>query len=146
MANPQVHRQGQCFEHFLLFWCCAFFDKNAAEIRLKNDNAKVLVPRLSGRLFWDPHSMKIVRAGNAKSKKSGKIIVFGGYRFLAFFSIAFFTNFVAKIRENQRYGWALFRKKIEKKVVLLLRWCSWLLPGASGHVFCRFWDRFCIRV
>ena len=46
------------------------------------------------------------------------------------------------MHENHNGAQALFRKKIEKKVVLLLRWCSWLLPGASGHVFRRFWGRF----
>ena len=44
--------------------------------------------------------------------------------------------------QNHRYGWACFRKKNDKKVDLLLRWCSWVLPGASGHVFRQFWGRF----
>ena len=43
---------------------------------------------------------------------------------------------------NASGSWACFRKKIEKNVHLLLRWCSGLLPGASGHVFRRFWARF----
>ena len=38
-----------------------------------------------------------------------------------------------KARESQDFG---------TEVVLWLRWCSWLLPGASGHVFRRFWGRF----
>ena len=37
---------------------------------------------------------------------------------------------------------SVLEKKIEQNVHLLLRWCSWVLPVASGHVFRRFGGRF----
>ena len=89
LANPQVHRQGQCFEYFSLSSCFVFFAKNAAENRPKNEAAKVLVKGLSGRLFWYPKSIKCEHGGSAKSQKSRKIRFLEGPIFSSFFRSLF---------------------------------------------------------
>ena len=86
--------------------------------------------------------MKTVRADLEKKRKTAKKKVFGGTRFLTIFWTAKKLFGGTKMGQNHSPGQVIFRKKIEKKVDLLLRWCSWLLPGAPGHVSRQFSNRF----
>ena len=126
-----------CFFRFAFFWPNEL--QKSCWKPIAGTALKKFAPGSSWEPFWDPKSIQVVRATPEKSKKTPKKVVSGGSRFLTIFSIASFIIFWAKMGENHRYGWACFRKKIEKNVHLLLRWCSGLLPGASGHVFRRFW-------
>ena len=113
---------------------------------LKTDRGKSFQKSRSGTLLGAMLGLRIDqnRARDArKIKKTSKKVVLGGSRFLTIFSIAFLTNFGAKMGQTRSPGQVIFRKKIEQNVHLLLPSCSWLRPGASGHVFCRFWGRFC---
>ena len=68
-----------------------------------------------------------------------KKVVFGGYRFLTIFLVAFFVIFGPQNGQNHSGGQARERKKIDKKAALLLRGCFLVFEGATGHVFHRFW-------